>query len=135
MLWCLLRHFFNFGGDGMIRFLMNVIWFLFGGLWLALAWGALGLLLCLTIVGVPFGVQCFKLARVSLAPYGKKVKLDYAKHPLANLLWALLAGWELALLYLLAGLINCITVIGIPSGIQCFKLTRLALFPFGAKIK
>jgi len=119
----------------MLRFLGNVIWFLFGGLWLALAWGVLGLLLCITVVGIPFGVQCFKLASVSLAPYGKRVQMDYAKHPLANLLWALLAGWEIALLYLVAGLFNCITVIGISRGIQCFKLTRLALFPFGARIK
>ena len=118
----------------MLRFLANVIWFIFGGLWLALSWAILGLILCITVVGIPLGLQCFKAARLSLAPFGKHVQLHFASHPIANVIWAILAGWEMALLYLFAGVFNCVTIIGIPSGLQCFKMMKLAIFPFGAQI-
>ena len=119
----------------MLRLFSNILWALLGGIWLLLLWGALGILLCLTIVGIPFGKQCFKLARLSFMPYGKKVRPNYKKHPLANLLWALLLGWEVALVYFVIGVLNCLTIIGISRGIQCFKIMKLAIFPFGAKIK
>lgn len=118
-----------------MKIISNIIWFFLGGIWLFLAWCLFGLVLCLTIVGIPFAKQCFKIAVLSLMPYGKKVVLDYSKHPVANLLWVVFFGWELGLIHLFAGIINCITVIGIPSGIQCFKIMKLAFFPFGAKIK
>ena len=118
-----------------MKLLSNIIWFILGGLWLFLAWALLGILLCITIVGIPFGVQCFKLAFFSAMPYGNRIILDYAKHPIANLIWAIFIGWEFAIAHLLLGLLCCITIIGIPHGIQCFKITKLALFPFGAKIK
>ena len=119
----------------MIRLIANIIWAIFGGIWLALLWGILGLILCITIIGIPFGIQCFKMARLSLFPYGKKVDLNFTKHPIANIVWAVIGGWELALVYLVIGIINCVTIIGIPKGIQCFKFVKLALFPFGAEIK
>ena len=118
-----------------MKLLSNIIWFILGGLWLFLAWAVLGILLCITIVGIPFGVQCFKLATISAMPYGNRVILDYGKHPIANLLWVVFIGWELAMAHLLLGLLCCLTIIGIPNGIQCFKITKLALFPFGVKIK
>ena len=117
-----------------MRVLANIIWILFGGLWLALLWLAVGLLLCITIVGIPLGLQCFKMAKLSLAPYGKKVVLNLKAHPIANTIWAIVGGWEMALAYLFAGIINCITIIGIPHGIQCLKMMKLAFFPFGAKV-
>ena len=119
----------------MLRFLSNLIWILLGGFVLFLLWAAVGLLLCLSIVGIPLGVQCFKMARLSFAPYGKRVVLNVEEHPLANVIWAVLGGWGMALFYLVVGLINCITVIGFGRGLQCFKFMKLALFPFGAKIK
>jgi len=118
-----------------MKLIANIVWFIFGGLWLGLAWGALGVLLCITIVGIPFGLQCFKAAVLSFAPFGKRVQVHYDKHPVANLLWAILAGWELALLYLVAGVICCITIVGIPAGLQSFKLMELAFLPFGATVK
>ena len=118
-----------------MKIISNIIWFFFGGIWLFLAWMILGAAMCITIVGIPFGIQCFKLAGISAMPYGKRVKLNLIKHPIANVIWVVFFGWELAILHLVAGIINCITIIGIPSGIQCFKITKLALFPFGAKIK
>jgi uncharacterized membrane protein YccF (DUF307 family) len=68
-------------------------------------------------------------------PYGVKVKTDFGKHPIANIIWMLFFGWELALLHLFVGILNCITIIGIPRGIQCIKIMKLALIPFGTKLK
>ena len=118
-----------------MRIIANIIWIIFGGIWLALLWLLLGVLLCITIVGIPFGLQCFKMAWLSLAPYGKKVDLNFTEHPIANTIWAVFGGWAIALVYFMVGLLNCITIIGIPRGIQCFKIMKLAFFPFGAKIK
>lgn len=118
-----------------MRIISNIFWIIFGGIWLALLWLLCGILLCVTIVGIPFGIQCFKMARLSFAPYGKKVDLNFSEHPIANTVWAIFGGWVIALVYLLVGVINCITIIGIPRGIQCFKIMKLAFFPFGADIK
>lgn len=117
-----------------MRIISNIIWILFGGIWLALLWALSGILLCITIVGIPFGIQCFKAAGLSFAPYGKKVVLDFAKHPIANTLWAIFGGWGMAIAYFFTGVLNCITIIGISKGIQCFKIMKLAFFPFGAEI-
>ena len=92
-----------------MKLIANIIWFIFGGLWLGLGWGLLGILLCITIIGIPFGKQCFKAAKLSFAPFGKKVNLQYDKHPVANVIWAILFGWELAIGYLISGVICCNT--------------------------
>lgn len=117
-----------------IKVIANILWVLLGGIWLAVAWGLIGLVLCITIVGIPLGVQCFKAAKLSLLPFGKKVVLNFTAHPIANAIWVLVGGWEMALLYLVLGVLNCITIIGISRGIQCFKIMKLAFFPFGAKV-
>lgn len=118
----------------MLRVISNILWVIFGGLILMLLWAFIGVLFCVTIVGIPFGVQCFKAAKLSLVPYGKKVVLNVGEHPVANVLWALIGGWGMAFLYLFFGILNCITIIGIPKGIQCFKIMKLAFFPFGAEV-
>ena len=117
-----------------MKFIANIIWIIFGGLISALLWVLAGLLLCITIVGIPFGVQCFKCAKLAFAPFGKKVRLDYMKHPIVNTIWLLLFGWELFLVQLISGLFCCITIVGIPAGIQAFKFSKLSLAPFGAKV-
>ncbi|MGM9644860.1 MAG: YccF domain-containing protein [Eubacteriales bacterium] len=117
-----------------MRLLGNIIWFLLGGLWMGLAWSILGVLFCITIIGIPFGKQCFKMAGLSFFPSGKKVIWNVAKHPVANVIWGMLIGWEMSIGYLAFGIVNCIIIIGIPRGIQSFKLMKLALFPFGAKV-
>ena len=117
-----------------MKIISNILWIILGGIWLALLWVISGILFCITIVGIPFGLQCFKAARLSLFPYGKKVELDYGKHPVANVLWAIFGGWEMALIHLFLGILCCITIIGIPKGIQCFKIMKLSFFPFGARI-
>jgi uncharacterized membrane protein YccF (DUF307 family) len=113
----------------------NIIWMLSGGLVLSVEWFLIGLLCCLTIVFIPWGIQCFKFARLAFWPFGKEIRFATgAVSFLANLLWIFLAGWEMALTCLMLGLVFCITIIGIPFGLQCFKFAKLALLPFGAEI-
>ena len=118
-----------------MKTIANIIWFLLGGIWLGFFWLVLGLILCITIIGIPLGKQCFKAAKLTVMPFGKKVKTHFEKHPIANVIWALLVGWEMACGYLIAGAICCVTIIAIPIGLQAFKMTKLALLPFGAKVK
>lgn len=113
----------------------NIIWIIFGGLLTAISWFILGLLLCITIIGIPFGKQCFKFAGLTLAPFGKEVAVNFGRHPIMNIIWLLLFGWEMFLGYLLSAVILCITIIGIPFGVQIFKISVLSLFPFGAEIR
>lgn len=102
---------------------------------MAIIWGIIGIFLCASIIGLPFGMQCFKLAKFSFLPIGKRVELKFSSHPAANIVWVLLIGWIMALLYLLFGIANCATVFGIPTGIRCFRIMKLAICPFGANIK
>ncbi len=119
-----------------VRLLGNILWLLLGGLLSALGWIAAGLLWCITIVGIPIGVQCFKLSSISLSPFGKEVRYEGgAVSFLVNVLWFLLSGWELALGNVIAGCLLCITIIGIPWGKQFFKIAKLALAPFGAVVE
>ena len=113
----------------------NFIWIICGGVWQALAWSLAGLLWCITIIGIPIGRQCFKFASLAFAPFGKEVQYGGgAPSLIANILWLLISGIPLALCSAVNGLILCCTVIGIPFGMQCFKITKLALMPFGAEV-
>jgi len=113
----------------------NAIWILCGGIWQALAWFLAGLLWCITIIGIPIGRQCFKLASLALAPFGKEIRYGGgAPSVIANIFWIILSGIPLATCALINGALLCITIIGIPFGIQCFKFAKLALMPFGAEI-
>lgn len=119
-----------------MRILLNILWIIFGGFLSALGWWLAGCLWCLTIIGIPVGLQCFKLASISLNPFGKEVLYEGRTVSfLLNVLWFLISGWELALGNFLLGLILCITIIGIPFGKQFFKIAGLALSPFGAVVK
>lgn len=115
----------------------NLLWIIFGGLIAAIEWLFAGFLCCITLVGIPFGVQCFKISGLVLAPFGKDVSIgDFgAVGFLGNLLWIVFLGWELAISHLIFGALLCITIIGIPFGQQHFKLAKLAIMPFGATIK
>lgn len=118
-----------------MRLLGNIIWFIFGGLILGLCWGILGVILCITIVGIPLGKQCFKASKLTFAPFGKTVNLHFGEHPIANVIWLILCGWEMAVGYFCSGVLCCITIVGIPVGLQSFKLMKLAFFPFGATVE
>ena len=119
-----------------MRLIGNICWLLLGGLAIALAWALVGIVLCLTVVGIPLGVQAFKMARLTLTPFGRQVIYGGGLGSwLANLLWIILGGWWLALAYLAAGLVTMLTVVGIPFGLQAFKMARLALMPFGSSVR
>ena len=118
-----------------MKLISNIIWFIFGGFILGLLWFVLGILLCVSIIGIPFGVQCFKAAKLSFAPFGKRVVLHPTEHIITNVIWAVLIGWVLALVYIFSAILCCISIVGIPNGILAFKMMKLALCPFGAKVK
>ncbi len=122
-----------------MRLLGNIIWFILGGFFsfLAYIWG--GFLLCLTIIGIPWGLQALKIGIAHLTPFGKSVVPIKNSIPvlsfLLNIIWLLFAGIWIAIAEFVLGLLLCITILGIPFGIQHFKLMRLALYPFGYDLK
>ncbi len=114
----------------------NLLWFVFAGLWLGLGWIITGLVWCITIIGIPIGLQCFKFAQLAFFPFGKEVQYGNGFGSLLlNILWLIFGGFPLALEHLVVGCILCITIIGIPFGRQCFKMTQLTLMPFGATVR
>ena len=121
-----------------MKVLGNIIWLVFGGFAIFLEYMASGLALCVTIIGIPFGIQAFKLGLLALWPFGQKIEyMDYAPGCLStimNILWLIIGGIWIALTHLLFGLLLSVTIIGIPWGKQHFKMVSLALTPFGRKI-
>ncbi|MBO7267900.1 MAG: YccF domain-containing protein [Bacteroidaceae bacterium] len=122
-----------------MSFLGNLVWILFGGLILSAAYLLLGIIYCITIIGIPVGVQLFKMASLALWPFGREVKDREGSMGCwslgLNILWIVFGGIEMALSHAVIGLIFCITIVGIPFGLQHFKLALLALIPFGKVIK
>jgi uncharacterized membrane protein YccF (DUF307 family) len=122
-----------------MSFLGNIVWLIFGGLIAGLAYMAIGVLLCLTIIGIPFGVQTFKIGIATLAPFGKNVvELPDANSPgrvIFNVLWIVLAGWELALSHVVWACVLALTIVGLPFAVQHIKLIPLALMPFGRDLR
>ena len=113
----------------------NLLWFIFGGFISGLSWALAGCLWCITIIGVPYGIQCFKFASMSFFPFGKEIVYGGGTVSfLVNIIWILVSGIPLALEHVTFGCLLCITVIGIPFGLQHFKLAKLALMPFGDSI-
>lgn len=119
-----------------MRIIGNILWIIFGGFLSALGWVLAGCLWCCTIIGIPVGLQCFKLASLSLNPFGKEVRYDGKTVSfLLNVAWFLISGWILALVNYGLGIILCITIVGIPFGKQFFKIGNLSLHPFGAVVE
>ena len=118
-----------------MRTIGNVLWLVLAGWWLAIGYVIAGILNCITIIGIPFGVQSFKLAGYTLWPFGRVVVERPGASPtlgcLGNVIWLVLGGLALALGHVLAGVLLCITIIGIPLGVASFKMAVLALTPFG----
>ena len=113
----------------------NLLWILCCGLWQGLSWLLAGLLWCVTIVGIPIGLQCFKFALLAFFPFGKEVRYGGGTVSfLLNLIWILVSGIPLAVTAATNGILLCCTIIGIPFGLQCFKMAKLALMPFGAEV-
>ncbi len=122
-----------------MSFLGNVLWFIFGGLWSFLGYTIGGIALCLTVVGIPFGIQAIKLGVASLAPFGKDIhELPEANSTLRvifNVLWLVFFGWEIAIAHLTLAATLFVSIIGIPFAIQHIKLVPLSLMPFGRSLE
>ena len=119
-----------------MRLLLNILWIVLGGgLLLWLEYVLVGLALCLTIVGIPFGVQCFKIAGLALLPFGKDIDARPAEggalRVVGNVVWFVFAGLWIFLTHLALAVGLAVTIIGIPFAVQHFKLALLAVWPFG----
>jgi uncharacterized membrane protein YccF (DUF307 family) len=116
----------------------NIIWLIFGGLMAAIGYFIGGLILCITIIGIPWGLQCFKLAGLVLWPFGKKVISDNSSSGclpvMCNIIWIVFGGWYTALVHVVMGFLLYITIIGIPWGRQHFRLVEISLMPFGKQV-
>jgi uncharacterized membrane protein YccF (DUF307 family) len=121
-----------------MNLLLNILWFLLGGWIVFLAYLLGGLILCITIIGIPFGIQCFKLSVLGLAPFGREIREREppggAVSVIMNVIWIVLPGLELALLHLVLAGLFAITIIGLPFAVQHLKMTRLAILPFGFRV-
>jgi uncharacterized membrane protein YccF (DUF307 family) len=113
----------------------NLVFFIFGGFLIFLGYVLGGILLCITIIGIPFGIMCFRLAGGVIAPFGREVR---SKEPpggvlavIMNIIWIILPGLELAIMHLVLALLFAVTIIGLPIAAQHMKLVPLALMPFG----
>ena len=117
-----------------MRLVLNVIWLIFGGLWLALLYAFFGLIAFILIITIPFGFAAFRMARFCLWPFGRtlvKKETSGAGSLVGNIIWVILFGWELALAHLFTGIAQCLTIIGIPLGLANFKLIPVSLWPLG----
>ena len=120
-----------------ISTILNVIWLVFGGLWLALGYFLAGIICCLLIITIPFGIASFRLAGFVIWPFGRTVVWQQQAgfwSLLGNIVWVIFFGWQMAIAHLVAGLLLCITIIGIPFGIACWKMVPLALLPLGRRV-
>ena len=122
---------------GVVRTVLNVIWFVFSGVWLWIAYTLAGILCCVLIITIPWGIASFRMANYAVWPFGREV----VSRPragvwsfLGNVIWVIAAGWWLALTHIVTGLLLCITIIGIPMGIANFKLIPVSLMPLGKEI-
>jgi len=120
-----------------MRTVLNVVWLIFAGFWMALGYALVGLVCFITIIGIPFGIACFRIANYVLWPFGRTIEVRRdagAGSLIGNVIWLLLAGWWLALGHVAAGIAFCVTIIGIPLGLASFKIIPITLFPLGVEI-
>ncbi len=121
-----------------MKLLGNILWFVLGGFLVSFYYFVVGVIFCITIIGIPFGLQLIKLAGFALWPFGHDIQSDTndggCLSIIMNVIWILVGGVEIAMLHLTFGAFLCLTIVGIPFGLQHFKMALLALIPFGKKI-
>lgn len=121
-----------------MKFLGNILWLIMGGLVVSLYYALMGVLFCITVIGIPFGLQLIKMAGLALWPFGRDVHSDTNDGGclaiIMNVIWIIFGGIEIALLHIGFGIVCCLTIVGIPFGMQHFKMAILAFVPFGKKI-
>lgn len=128
----------HFKKTSKMTILGNLIWIICGGFLISAYYAVMGIVFCITIIGIPFGVQLLKMAGFALCPFGRNVRCDTRDMGclsiLMNIIWIVLGGIEICLMHVGFGAFLCITIVGIPLGIQHFKMALLALAPFGQRI-
>jgi len=120
-----------------VRVILNIIWLVLAGIWLAIGYTIAGIIMCILIITIPFGLQAFKLAAYALWPFGRTVvrkESAGAGSVIGNIIWFVLAGWWLALEHLITGVLLAITIIGLPLALANFKMIPISLVPFGREI-
>ncbi|EHR52941.1 putative membrane protein [Saccharomonospora marina XMU15] len=125
------------GDNGGMRALLNVIWLVLSGFWLALGYAIAGIICFVLIITIPFGIASFRIANYALWPFGRTItdRTDAgAASVLGNIIWIVVAGFWLALIHVVTGVLLCLTIIGIPLGIGNFKLIPVSLLPLGRRI-
>ncbi len=121
----------------LVRTLLNIIWLVFAGFWLFLGYMLTGVVLCILILTIPWGIASFRIGMYSLWPFGRQIVAKPTAGVgsfLGNVVWVILAGWWLAIAHIVSGIVLCITIIGIPLGIADFKLVPISLMPLGKDI-
>jgi uncharacterized membrane protein YccF (DUF307 family) len=120
-----------------VRLVLNIIWFVLAGLWMAIGYAVAALIMFILIITIPFGIASLRIAIFALWPFGRTI-VRHPSHGIAstigNVIWFLLAGWWLAIVHLLTGIALCLTIIGIPLGLANFKLIPVSLTPLGREI-
>ena len=120
-----------------MRFILNVIWLVLCGIWMAIFWALAGIVAFILIITIPFGIAAFRIANYVLWPFGRttvpRPEAGVASL-IGNIVWIILFGWELALAHLVTGIVLCLTIIGIPLGLASFKLIPISLLPLGVQI-
>ena len=120
-----------------MRTLLNIIWFVLSGFWMFLGYVAAGVLLCILILTIPWGIASFRIGAYALWPFGRTIVAKPTAGVgsfLGNVVWVVLAGWWLAIGHIVSGVLLCITIIGIPMGIADFKMVPISLMPLGKVI-
>lgn len=118
-----------------MKLLGNIVWFILGGFISWITWIILGVLWSITIIGLPIGKQCFKFATMAAAPFGKEIEFSNSGSSLfINIVWLVLGGFVMVIEEVSLGIIFCLTIVGIPFGMQHFKHAKLALLPVGSRI-
>ena len=122
----------------MLRLILNLIWLVFSGFWMAVGYLLAGLLACILIVTIPFGIASFRIAAYALWPFGRRAVRRHdagAGSMLGNILWVVLFGWWLALGHIVTGVAMALTIIGIPLALGSFKMVPLSFLPLGREIR
>jgi uncharacterized membrane protein YccF (DUF307 family) len=120
-----------------MRVVLNVIWLVLCGWWMAIAYAVAGLICFILIITIPFGIAAFRIAGYTLWPFGRTIEARRDAGlgaVIGNIIWIVLFGWELAIGHLVAGVIMCITIIGIPLGLASFKIIPITLVPLGVQV-
>ncbi|CAM5661875.1 Inner membrane protein YccF [Streptomyces rimosus subsp. rimosus] len=120
-----------------MKLILNVIWLILSGLWMAIGYVVAGIICCVLIITIPFGIASFRIAGYALWPFGRTTveRRDAgAGSVIGNVIWVIFAGWWLALGHIVTGLLLCVTIIGIPFGIANFKMVPISLLPLGREI-